>query len=382
MHRRRFLGSLAAAFAAPAASLTATPTGGTTPATPNAPSLTTIGAAWRGPQADSQQHLGILAIDWEKRAVAVRAALPIPGRAHGLVAEAGGGFVAVAYRFGTWLWRLDALGRPVQQVRITDEPGSRRFSGHVVPNAEGTALFTTELDPATGEGYVGVRDPRTLAKLDEWRTHGNDSHQLLLDPDGPLVVANGGVLRSPDDRKRDPERMDSSLVVLDGRNGALRGQWRLADTRLSLRHMAFNTFAAGERALLGIALQAEHDDPAHRTAAPVLALFDGERLTVPSAAADGGGYAGDIAAAAGGFVVSCQQAGRALWWQRDAPTRLTTIATLRQACALSPVTAATGGVVVAAALGVGRWHPDFPAVLLPWPEPMAVDNHWVELAAT
>ena len=36
-----------------------------------------------------------------------------------------------------------------------------------------------------------------------------------------------------------------------------------------------------------------------------------------------------------------------------------------------------GGVLVAAAPGLGRWHPDAPPALLPWPQPMVLDNHWV-----
>ena len=33
----------------------------------------------------------------------------------------------------------------------------------------------------------------------------------------------------------------------------------------------------------------------------------------------------------------------------------------------------------ATALGLGRWHPRAPPMLLPWPQPMALDNHWVLL---
>lgn len=64
--------------------------------------------------------------------------------------------------------------------------------------------------------------------------------------------------------------MDSSLVRLQGDSGALLRQWRLSDQRLSLRHLAWNT----QRNVLGIALQAEHDQETERSMAPVLALFD------------------------------------------------------------------------------------------------------------
>jgi hypothetical protein len=43
--------------------------------------------------------------------------------------------------------------------------------------------------------------------------------------------------------------------------------------------MAWNRDPAEAGALLGIAMQAEHADPAARGAAPILAVFDGERVT-------------------------------------------------------------------------------------------------------
>ena len=341
---------------------------------------TRIACAWRGPAVGSAQQVGVLAVDWAGGAVAIDVACPVPSRAHGLLAEPDHEWLAVAYRFGTWLWRLDARGQPMRQFDLGEEAVERRFAGHVIRSPDGSVLLSTELDPRTGKGFIGVRDPSSLAKLDEWRTHGSDPHQILVDPDRNVVVANGGVLRAPDDRKRDLDRMASSLVVLDGRNGALLGKWTLGDARLSLRHLAYSTIAPGERPLLGIALQAEHDDAARRSAAPVLAVFDGAQLVVPSFAAQGGGYAGDIAPAPGGFVVSCQHAGCALWWQRDLPAQLATVAELRQVCAVSALVEPDGGIVMAGGLGVGRWHPRQAAALLPWPAPMALDNHWVTLA--
>lgn len=89
--------------------------------------------------------------------------------------------------------------------------------------------------------------------------------------------------------------MDSSLVKLDSRNGSLLHRWKLDDPRLSQRHIAWSRAADG-KAYLGVAMQAEHDDPARRAAAPILAVYDGETLYTPTRANDGHGYAGDIAA--------------------------------------------------------------------------------------
>jgi hypothetical protein len=69
-----------------------------------------------------------------------------------------------------------------------------------------------------------------------------------------------------------------------------------------------------------------------------------------------------------------------MWWRHDRPSELTLVARLQEACALAASPGQPGGVVISAARGIGRWHPAMPAAMLPWPEPMAVDNHWIALA--
>lgn len=334
----------------------------------DAPTRQRLGAAWRGANEDSAHRVGVLEVDWERRLLRIAGATNVPSRPHGLLPEAGGGLLAVALRPGRWLMRLDGDGRVVHRIDITDEPLPRRFDGHVVAGADGRALYTTETDTRTGAGRIGVRDAASLRKLDDWPSHGLEPHQLLLDPAGALVVANGGIRRGADDRKLDLDRMDASLVRVDGRSGALLGHWRLPDPRLSIRHLAW-----GHDGLLGVALQAEHDDPAQRRAAPALAVWDGERLATPPG---GEGYAGDIAGApGGGFVISHAMRDVAWWWHPSAPERMTPVAQLQRAYAL----AGGAAVLIAAGRGLARWHPRDAPAMLPWPEPMALDNHMVML---
>lgn len=343
-----------------------------------------VGAAWRGPNKTDPYFAGALVADWETRKLGIRYAVPLPTRPHGLLAEADGGLLAVGVRPGTWLLRCDGEGRVAQQMRV-DEEGATRLNGHAVVSAKGDVLYTTETDMKSGRGRIGVRDRLTLRKLAEWDTHGIDPHQLLLDRAGHLIVANGGVPRTPEDKKYDLHRMDSSLARLDGAGGRLLAQWRLDDPRLSLRHLAWSRTPADGDALLGIALQAEHDDAARRAAAPILAVFDGEQLIVPTRANDGIGYAGDIAAAHnGGFSLTSNQAGRALLWHPGTPDRMFPIVEMQEAYALAPWNGPGrgGGVLVATALGLVRWHPQAEAQILPWPRPMALDNHWVLIGET
>lgn len=260
-------------------------------------------------------HIGVLSThEGAGQALQVHAALQVPTRAHGLCVLPDGSVIATARRPGDWLvrWRPGAGGEP----QWLWQDGERSFNGHVLASADGQRLYTTETDAETGASWVVVRDARTLAATAVWPTHGIDAHELVWDTRGSkggaptLIVANGGVPTAPETGrvKRDLGRMDPSLVRLDAHTGRLLGQWRLPDPRLSLRHLAWSP----DGALLGIALQAEHDDAAARNAAPVLALFDGHALRLLAApepvARSLRGYGGSMAATPTGWAVSCPRA--------------------------------------------------------------------------
>ncbi|KQP23051.1 DUF1513 domain-containing protein [Pseudorhodoferax sp. Leaf267] len=327
-------------------------------------------AAWQTEPQDTadaaRYQIGLLAA--QGGALQVLHALDVPTRAHGLLAEAGGSVLAVARRPGDWMLRWTPGQAEPQTAWI--EP-DRAFNGHVIASRDGQRLYTTETDLETGAGWIGVRDAASLEKAAEWPTQGMDPHELLLDADGTLLVANGGVPTLPETGrlKIGLERMDASLVRLDTRSGALRGQWRLPDPRLSLRHIAWG--GTPGRRLLGIALQAEHADAEVRQAAPVLALFDGQALRVAGAPQPLAGYGGDIAWANGAFAVSCPRAnGFARYgadgaWQGFTP--------LAEACSLAGDGAGlwAGGLEralhTAAATSASSVHG------------LRLDNHWLAL---
>lgn len=339
-----------------------------------------IGAAWRGPNKSDPYFAGALVADWETRTLGIRYAVPLPTRPHGLLADDDGGLLIAGVRPGAWLLRCDAQGKIIRSVDLASE-GPCRLGGHAIFGSKGDVIYTTETDQTNGRGRIGVRDRQTLRKLAEWETHGIDPHQLLLDPSGQLIVANGGVPRTSTDKKYDLHRMDSSLVRINATTGQLLHQWRLDDARLSMRHLAWST-GPTSIPLLGIAIQAEHDVADLRAMAPVLAILDGNRLSIPTRANDGVGYAGDIAAAhLGGFALSSNQVGLTQLWHPGMPEKLTSIVALQEAYALAPWHGPDqgGGVLVATALGLARWHPSARPLLLPWPMPMALDNHWVLL---
>lgn len=349
----------------------------------------TLAAAWRGRPGALGNWVGLLQVDWRNAQVTVKAALAVPTRAHGLLAEAGGGFLAVATRPGQWLLRCDADGKVVRRHTLDSEASGRTLDGHACASADGAWLYTAETDAGTGQGWISVREGASLRQVAQWPTHGAEPHQLLVDAQGALMVANGGLLRAEGDKKRELHRMDSSLVRLDGRTGERLGQWRLKDARLGIRHMAWNAptaDGAGAQRLLGIALQNEHDDLAQRRNAPVLAVWDGRELQTPSLVGAGGGYAGDIVAGPdGGFILSCLRTNVALQWRAAAPQEMLVVAQLQEVGALAPWMTSQPphgeprGVLLVAARGLGRWHPSVAPALLTWPAGMALDNHWVQV---
>ncbi len=344
-----------------------------------------LATAWRlsgsgavSADSPSGDHVGIVEIDWDAGTLRLLEPTPVPTRGHGLLALADGGYAAVATRPGRWLLRCDTQGQVVARHDIGNDKPMRTFDGHVEAGGDGRWLYTVETDPASGQGWISVRDVRTLARVAQFASGGIDPHQMLPTPDGRLMVANGGIPRDASGRKLRLDEMAPCLVRIDPASGRVEGRWTLPDARLSLRHMAWS---ADAQRLLGIALQAEHDHAAQRAEAPTLAVFDGLSLSLPCTDAAAGGYAGDIAAGpGGGFVISAQKERLGLWWRPGQPQAYTRVAELTEPCALVSWPGAAG-VTLHAARGAARWHVRHAARMLAWPVPLAPDNHAVALRA-
>ncbi|MBQ0936665.1 DUF1513 domain-containing protein [Ideonella paludis] len=254
-------------------------------------------AAWDG--HDGRHWVGLLQADSDA-SLRVLAAQALPTRAHGLTLEADGSVLVVARRPGEWLLRWHPQqARPPQWHWLS---GVRVLGGHALVPAKAELIYTIEQDANHGQGWLVARDRQSLAEQAAWPTGGLDPHMALLDGPGHVLVANGGA--PPAGVSRASTGLQSSLVRLSLRDGALQGAWTLPDRHLSLRHLARH--ASGR---IGIALQAEHPEAAARLDAPLLALFDGQALRLAEAHPGLGGYGGDIAADAEGFVVSASRAG-------------------------------------------------------------------------
>ena len=332
-------------------------------ARPASPRSARFAAAWD--DEGGEHHLGVLAVEAE--ALRVVTSIALPTRAHGLLLEPDGSVLAAARRPGDWALRWSPASGAAQWFWC--EP-DRRLTGHLLREPTGRWLYSAETDAESGDGLMAVRDARSFALHAEWPTHGIDPHQFILDADGSLLVANGGVPSRPETgrAKVDLGRMDPSLVRLSTDNGALLGQWRLPDPRLSIRHLVRD--GTGR---VGIALQAEHADAQAKAAAPVLALFDGTALRTADTPQALAGYGGDIAAGATGFMVSVPRAGGVARWTRDG--QWIGYTPLAEACSLATVGGEVwaGGRSQVAECGEGA-EPQRRSIAS-----MRLDNHWVAL---
>jgi hypothetical protein len=180
-------------------------------------------------------------------------AFPLPGRAHALTRLSSGNVVIVARRPGDYAAIMDPAS-PDEMVQVFHPASGHRFAGHAAVHPDGTMLATSEIEAETGDGIVVIRDARTGASRAAYPV-GIEPHDLLFAGDGAcLVVAVGGIARAADVKGPaiNVGNIESAIVELDTRSGAVRKRHRLArDLRsLSLRHMALAP--DGETVLFGM----------------------------------------------------------------------------------------------------------------------------------
>jgi hypothetical protein len=356
-------------------------------------------ACWDGP--DSTHHAGWLRLD-SQGTVAVLQALELPTRGHGLALLPDGSLLVAARRPGDWLLHLSP-GHPAQW--LWQETG-RVFSGHVQVSADGRSIYTTEIDTDSGQGLLGVRDVRSLRKRAEFKTFGLDPHAVLGLPamvsrakphalSGMLFVANGGIDTAVETGrvKRHLQQMDASIACLHPVTGELLGQWRVPDVRLSLRHLAWALPDAAtgspNNPALGIALQAEHDDPTTKAGAPLMAVLSWAdqpegTLRLASEQPALAGYGGDIAVVGHGelaqFVVSATRGDCLARYTLDGRFVDSTALTDAGALASGPSAFWAGGRNGVATLPKNtQADSDAPCTVYPW-SAGKVDNHWLQIA--
>lgn len=146
--------------------------------------------------------------------------IPLPGRGHAAAAhphrpEA----VAFARRPGTFALVINcASGRVIDRLTA---PDGHHFSGHGAFSADGTMLFTSEVENASGAGRIGQWRTEDYARIGGFSSHGVGPHEILRIPGSDvLAVANGGIIAALDDDRTklniDSMAPNLSYIATDG----------------------------------------------------------------------------------------------------------------------------------------------------------------------
>ena len=182
----------------------------------------------------------ITSLVWLDPETKERQELQLGFRGHGLSPHPAkpGHVVLFARRPGIQLVEVDLLRRQITR-EVTAQP-AHHFYGHGVFSRDGSRLYTTENRFVGGEGVISVRSGLDYQLTEQFPSQGIGPHDIrLLSDDRTLVVANGGIrthLEQPR-KKLNIESMKPSLTYLSD-TGQLLEQHRLADHKLSIRHLA------------------------------------------------------------------------------------------------------------------------------------------------
>lgn len=239
--------------------------------------------------AEGAFRIGGLGADLGERAGAVAEL-----RLHALCPRPDGAeAVAVARRPGDVALVLDGAGARLRGAFRATE--GRRFSGHGVYRESGRLFLTTEIEAATGEGVIVVRDATDrYAARSEFRSAGVGPHELL-GAGSLLAVANGAKepKTDPGIAALDATRARSNLALMDPGTGALDRtiEPEAGLETLSLRHLAATPS--------GDVLIAAQDTEAGARDRPLVARVEGKRLRFldadPDVTARFNGYVGSLA---------------------------------------------------------------------------------------
>lgn len=251
--------------------------------------------------------------------------------------------------------------------------------GHGVYTADGGLLWATEEAGDEGRGVMGRYAPdQGYRRLGEVPSHGVGPHEVTRLGDGrTLVVANGGILTHPDAPgvKLGRDRMRPTLAVLDGRDGRLLDEGRLAEPlwRLSLRHLAVGR---GDRIAVAAQDEGDPDD-----LLPLVALW---RRRAGMAPLDAGpslaprmrGYCGGAAVDAAGPLlgVSCPRGGLAVFWDLETGRAIGS-ADLPDGCGLAPA-GPPGMFLLTSGRGGAAWAEPRDSRITPLTSRLVTDARW------
>ena len=164
-------------------------------------------------------------------------------------------FVVMGRRPSEKFWVLDtATGQVKHAIEASVD---RHFYGHACYSLDGTLLYVTENNTLDLAGKVGIYDiSQGYQKVAEFDSHGIGPHELIMHPDGEmLVIANGGIKTEQASREElNLDTMRPSLVYLNRHDGTLLEQVIPEHNQMSVRHLAMHDDGT---VMIGIQFQGE-----------------------------------------------------------------------------------------------------------------------------
>ncbi|MGE3609703.1 MAG: DUF1513 domain-containing protein [Bacteriovoracaceae bacterium] len=125
-------------------------------------------------------------------------------------------------------FKLNDLGKPIlkKMQRFPPSRSDRYFYGHGCINLEKNELLCTESSKNLGqEGFIVIRDLKTLEVKREFPSFGSDPHDIKISNDKKsLIVANGG------------GKIKSNLCIIDLATEKLIEKYEWSDPQISFAH--------------------------------------------------------------------------------------------------------------------------------------------------
>ncbi|RDL45672.1 DUF1513 domain-containing protein [Marinomonas piezotolerans] len=169
--------------------------------------------------------------------------MPLPERAHAPVIHPSHRAVGiVARRPGYYMNFFDPISG--QQLLRISPLAEHHFYGHAVFSHDGKRLITQENHYPSGAGKITIRDWPSGKVVNEFDSGGIGPHESVVDSQGTLIVANGGLRTHPDNDREilNLTSMTPNVTYLSLSDGAIRNRiYHEPDLhQLSVRHLDVN----------------------------------------------------------------------------------------------------------------------------------------------
>ena len=152
---------------------------------------------------------------------------------------------------------------------IFTSPDHLFMEGHGCFNHDGSLLYCSETNKHTHQGVITVRETQSFKLIKEYSSGGIGPHEILMRPnEDTLVVANGGLIKSPDGNLINGATMAPNISLLNTESGKVKSSFQSIHEKASLRHMDI-----GIDGTIAIAAQVQRKYVGHQASIPLTSLI-------------------------------------------------------------------------------------------------------------